>query len=192
MSFSHHSANPAPLFDVNGQRKYLCASEAHRFLASAATTDISTRTFCYLLARTGCRISEALALTPRHLDADGPRVIFRTLKRRKLTHRAVPIPIPLFADLHELANQCAPDGRIWDMCRQTAWRRVRQIMARADVSGPQAMPKGLRHGFCIRAAIHNVPPNIIGRWAGHASPTTTAIYLDAVGEEEREFAERVW
>ncbi len=28
-----------------------------------------------------------------------------------------------------------------------------------------ASPKGLRHGFCIEAAIHNVPTNVIQRWA---------------------------
>jgi integrase/recombinase XerD len=44
-----------------------------------------------------------------------------------------------------------------------------------------ASPKGLRHGFGICAAEHNVPVNLIARWIGHASPATTAIYLDAVG-----------
>ena len=37
-----------------------------------------------------------------------------------------------------------------------------------------------------------VPQNLVQRWLGHASATTTAIYLDAVGIEEREFAERMW
>jgi integrase/recombinase XerD len=53
-------------------------------------------------------------------------------------------------------------------------------------------PKGLRHGFGIRAASRNIPPNLIQRWMGHASLKTTAIYLDAVGAEEREFASRMW
>jgi integrase/recombinase XerD len=55
-----------------------------------------------------------------------------------------------------------------------------------------ACPKGLRHGFGIRAADRSVPTNLIQRWMGHASPTTTAIYLDAVGLEERQFASRMW
>ena len=137
-------------------------------------------------------MSEGLAITPRHLDSDGPRVIYRTLKRRKRTYRAVPIPHSLFQELRLLAAGCAPDTRLWQFCRQTAWRRVRQVMASADIEGPHAMPKGLRHGFCINAALHNVPANIIGKWAGHSSPDTTAIYVDAGGDEEREFAERMW
>jgi len=32
----------------------------------------------------------------------------------------------------------------------------------------------------------------VQRWLGHASMTTTAIYLDALGEEEREIAARIW
>jgi integrase len=55
-----------------------------------------------------------------------------------------------------------------------------------------ACPKGLRHGFGIRAADRSVPANLIQRWMGHASSTTTAIYRDAVGLEERQFASRMW
>ena len=65
------------------------------------------------------------------------------------------------------------------------------MRARA-IAGPMASPKGLRHGFGIRAAGRNVPTNLIQRWMGHASPDTTAIYLDAIGAEERQFASRMW
>ncbi|NWM20150.1 site-specific integrase, partial [Escherichia coli] len=58
--------------------------------------------------------------------------------------------------------------------------------------GPMACCKGLPHWFGIRAASKSVPPNLIQRWMGHASPDTTSIYLDAVGVEEREFAKRMW
>lgn len=47
-------------------------------------------------------------------------------------------------------------------------------------------------GFGMHIASTNVPPNLIQRWMGHSSATTTAIYLDAVGLEEREFAQRMW
>jgi len=192
MSFGRQNSDAPSLFDARGQRKYLCDSERRAFLAAANKADAPTRIFCHLLAYTGCRISEGLAVTPRHLDVDGPRVIFRTLKRRKLIYRAVPIPTALFADLLTLAGNHEADAHLWNWCRQTAWRRVRAIMSAASISGPQATPRGLRHGFCMNAAMHNVPPNLIQRWAGHASPDTTAIYFDASGTEERAFAERMW
>jgi hypothetical protein len=52
-----------------------------------------------------------------------------------------------------------------------------------------ACPKVLPQGFGIRAADRSVPTNlIIQHRIGYASPTATAIYLEAVGLEEREFA----
>ncbi len=74
----------------------------------------------------------------------------------------------------------------------TAWRVIKDTMRRAGIAGPMSCPKGLRHGFGMRAAGHNVPVSMIQRWMAHASPTTTAIYLDAVGVEERQFASRTW
>jgi hypothetical protein len=53
-------------------------------------------------------------------------------------------------------------------------------------------PKGLRHSFRIHAIRSGAPLNLVQRWLGHASMTTTAIYLDALGEEEREIAARLW
>jgi len=34
--------------------------------------------------------------------------------------------------------------------------------------------------------------NLVQRWMGHAQLTTTAIYTEAVGEEERSIAARMW
>jgi site-specific recombinase XerD len=50
----------------------------------------------------------------------------------------------------------------------------------------------LRHGFGIYALHSGVPINLVQRWLGHASMTTTAIYLQAIGAEEREIAARMW
>jgi integrase/recombinase XerD len=32
----------------------------------------------------------------------------------------------------------------------------------------------------------------VQRWLGHASMNTTAIYLQAIGDEEREIVSRMW
>ncbi len=36
------------------------------------------------------------------------------------------------------------------------------------------------------------PPPACAKWLGHQSLETTAIYMDAVGDEEREIAARMW
>lgn len=178
------------VYDDRGRRKYLNADERYRFLAAAERLPADLRTFCYVLAYTGCRISEALALTPEQFDRVGGRLLFRTLKRRKLCFRAVPLPPVLVALLAALPTGVG--DRYWLMHRVTAWRHIKRALAAAQVRGPMACCKGLRHGFGIRAAGRSVPPNLIQRWMGHASPNTTSIYLDAVGIEERQFAKRMW
>jgi integrase len=65
-------------------------------------------------------------------------------------------------------------------------------MQAAEIEGLHATPKGLRHGFGIQAVVSNVPLNLIQRWLGHARLTTTAIYADATGPEEKQLAERMW
>lgn len=180
------------LFDAAGQRKYLCGGEHRRFLAAAARMDPEGRAFCWLLAFTGCRISEGLELTPERFDPETGHVIFRTLKRRKASFRAVPIPPELMRELRRLARGKSRDQRLWDWCRQTAWRRICWAMTEAGITGTQAMPKGLRHGFGILNAEQNVPANLTQRWMGHARLETTAIYQHAVGREERAFAQRLW
>lgn len=182
----------AQLFNNEGGRKYLCGKELPRFLAASQRADDATRLLCCLLAFTGCRISEALALTPAQLDADTSRVVFRTLKRRRQTFRAVPVPPELMSALQRLGRRQSVDGPLWRWCRQTAWRRVKAVMESAEIAGPQAMPKGLRHGFGVANAEENVPMATTQKWLGHAKLETTAIYQQAVGREENAFARRLW
>ncbi len=186
------TGDPLILFDGSGKRKYLCTRELPRFLGVAAQADKPTRAFCMLLAFTGCRLSEALALTPAQLDVETGRVIFRTLKRRKQVYRAVPVPRELMTALGALRRIGTPDARLWRWSRPTAWRRVKAVMDAAGISGPQAMPKGLRHGFGVANAEENVPMATTQKWLGHANLETTAIYQEAVGREENAFARRLW
>lgn len=183
-------AEPASLLDAEGQRKYVCRSERRRFLSEAARQDAATAALCAVLAYSGCRLSEALELTPARLDVEAGRIVFRTLKRRRLHHRAVPVPPELLRTLLALATD--PDACFWPWCRQTAWRRVKRVMEAAGIAEAQAMPKALRHGFGIANAEQNVPPALTQRWMGHARLETTAIYQQAIGEEERSFAQRLW
>lgn len=178
------------IHDEAGRRKYLSADELARFLTAASRLAPDLRALCHVLAYTGCRVSEALALTVHQLDTDRLTLTIKTLKRRRTAFRVVPVPPATVDMLRALAP--GSGDRFWSCHRATAWRRVKATMHRAGITGPMACPKGLRHGFGIRAAGHSVPTNLIQRWMGHASPTTTAIYLDAVGIEERQFASRMW
>ncbi len=108
--------------------------------------------------------------------------------RNLFSGRGIPdvrrIPIRLDREFGVRDAQRDPDlanERIWTWSRTTAWRRVKEIMAAAGISGTPAMPKGLRHGFGVNAFQSNVPPHLVQRWLGYASLRTTAIYGDVVG-----------
>ena len=74
----------------------------------------------------------------------------------------------------------------------TGWRAVHKVMTAAGLTGPHASPKGLRHGFGVRAVSEGISLNLVQKWLGHAQLTTTAIYADAPGEEEQSIAARMW
>jgi integrase/recombinase XerD len=178
------------VIDQSGRRKYLNGDERQRFLKAAAELLPAMRALCLVMAYTGCRVSEALALRTDHVDAERGTLTLRTLKRRRTVFRVVPVPQDVIKLLLTLSVDT--ERRFWHRHRITVWRTVRRVMDQAGIVGPMCCPKGLRHGFGIRAASRNVPTNLIQRWMGHASASTTAIYLDAVGVEEREFAARMW
>ena len=65
-------------------------------------------------------------------------------------------------------------------------------MRSAGIAGAQASPKGLRHGFGVASVQADVRLSLVQRWLGQADLATTAIYVDAVGIEERALAARMW
>lgn len=181
------------LFDSNGGRKYLTRREAAALLSAVRQADWQTRLFCQLLNHTGCRLSEALAVTRRHLDPETGRVIFRTLKRRsKTVYRGVPVPARFMNELVKFAAAHDADQRLFPWSRQTGWRRIRTLMAQTGIVGPQASPKGFRHGFGCHAIECGLPESLVGRLLGHSSPKSTRVYTFVLGPEERELAKRMW
>jgi integrase/recombinase XerD len=202
------------LFNSAGKRLYLTDSERKKFLAAADDENRLVRSFCYVLAHTGCRISEALQLHAELVDFAAQAITFESLKKRKRgVYRAVPVPpavLEMLAMVHGLkdkkkrpaAKKTTPKKKtvdakdspppLWDFGRTTAWKHVIAVMKAAGVKGPQATPKGLRHGFGVAAIQAGIPLNLLQRWLGHAQLTTTAIYANAVGPEERNIAARMW
>jgi integrase/recombinase XerD len=182
------------LYDREGRRKYLTIQERRLFLKAAAEMPDEDRVFALVLAYSGGRISEVLALCPGRLDPSAHLLVFESLKkRRRGVFRAVPLPAFVF---HELASilppTSAPDTPIWPWKRTTAWKRVRRIMHRAGIKGPQASPKGLRHSFAVTSLQAGVPITLIKRWLGHSRLSTTETYAEAIGPEEEVIAAKFW
>lgn len=186
------------LYNEEGERKYLSPTEREAFRQAAEEAPRDIRTFCLVLYYTGCRLSEALALTPERIDFDEKTIIFESLKKRQRgIYRSVPVPkvlLDALNDVYGLREMAVRQRkeRLWTWARNTAWRKVKEVMNNAGIDGIKATAKGIRHGFGIAASQKQIQLNMTQKWLGHSDIKTTAIYSDAIGEEERNIAQRLW
>lgn len=188
------------IYDQTGRRKYLTTNERQSFIDCSQRLRPEVATFCLTLVYTGARISEVLALTPERIDQESGVIVFESLKkRRRGVYRAVPVPESFLRQLVTVHNitEVGPDLarraiRIWPWCRTSAWSLVKRTMLTAGIDSYRSMPRALRHAFAVGAVQRQVPLNILQKWLGHSRITTTAIYAEAVGDEERALAQRMW
>ena len=191
--------NAPSLHTQNGARKFLTLVERRRALSNMRGLPKARALYAEVLAYSGARPSEVLALNARSFDLDRKLVTIVTLKRRAFFVREVPLPDQLLRALdrcfslrrvqHDDARSVE---RLWPFCRMTAWRIINAVMRAAGIAGPQACSRGFRHCFGHGHCRHNTPLHIIQRWLGHAQLSTTAIYMGLSGSEERHFARRLW
>ncbi len=207
-TFSSRTAGSSPfsLTDSDGERKYLTAGEREEVLQVARKGgDTVAYSLCLVLAYTGCRLSEALALTAQRLDFTTSTITMETLKQRRGRVVFRPVPVPDWV-LHELdlihgiraeqqavrrGNDPYRDGRLFRLSRTTAWRRIAACMEAAGITGPKACPKGFRHAFGVTAAT-SAGIHMARRWMGHVRLETTTIYAEAQGQEAKDMVERMW
>lgn len=189
----------AGLYGRGGGRKYINQAERRRVLGVMQQLERRRALFGLLLAWTGGRISEVLAVTPASFQIDRNVVALVTLKRRRPHLREIPIEPGLMEALDHHFNLTALQSdpatalrRLWPYSRVTAWRFIKGAMLEAGVVGSPACPKGLRHGFGVGTLQASVPLPLVQRWMGHARISTTAIYTNVSGAEEAAFAARFW
>lgn len=195
--FSLPEATPAlQLYDKYNQRLYVNAAERRRYIAAAKTSPPDIRSFALTLVYTGCRLSEARALMGHSLQREARIISIRSLKKRhRHLMREVPIPPALVAEL--TARDTAPDALFWHQNGQmipriTAYRWIKSLMRQAGITGAQACPKGLRHGYGVNATLSGVQLHMLQRWMGHASIRTTAIYATVLGPDQLRLADQMW
>ena len=71
------------IVNEKGERLYFTEEQRKALLAAAAKAPREVRSFCSVLCFTGCRISEALALTAKSIDLSGRVIVIESLKKRK-------------------------------------------------------------------------------------------------------------
>lgn len=132
------------VYDVTGHRKYLSEEKRQHFLIAAQLLPAESMTLCRTLALTDCHVSEVLTLARHQLDGERCTLTFKTLKRRRIIYRTVPVPEDLAAQLQALPTR--DDERFW-IHRATVWRLVKATMQTAGIAGPMRYGAG-------RGALH--------------------------------------
>jgi integrase len=69
------------IVNEKGQRLYFTEEQRKALLAAAAKAPREVRSFCSVLCYTGCRISEALALTAKSIDLSDRVIVIESLKK---------------------------------------------------------------------------------------------------------------
>ena len=132
------------IYDPQGHRLYLTGSERAAFRQAAEAAPREVRTYCWTLLYTGCRPSEALALTADRVDFQAAVLTFESKKKRRPgLYRAVPVPATLLDALdlvHGLRDR-ATRAYLWTWSLKTAYTRVIEIMARGGHRGPPGEPQ---------------------------------------------------
>jgi len=212
-------ASEMRLYDpTTHERLYVNTDERERFLAeSSKLKKRNQRLLCHVLHWTGARITEVLELTPDRIEFDSCSIRFRTIKKRKLTRagepkspqfRNVPVPaqlldaLDLYFDLRSTQKRRSPalHRPLWahtkdatkPMPRLTGWRIVTSVFEAAGIQGPQATPKGFRHGFGVAMILGGMDLNTLQKRLGHENSSTTAIYTQVLGLDAHQHQMNVW
>ncbi len=171
--------------------------EAGQLSASGSIRPVTYRTLLALIASTGLRISEALAL--QLVDFNGATLVIRSTKFRK--NRLVPLhPSTRDALEHYLARRkhvVESDGSFFvstagcGLCYSTVYAVFLQLMRSAGLrEGPGAPGPcihDLRHTFAVRALEQCGGSDVeiarhvlaLSTYLGHAHPSDTYWYLQA-------------
>ena len=184
-----------------GERKYLNKEERKAFKHAAQYLKPDARTFCLMLYYTGCRLNEALEVSPDRLIYEENRVIIRTLKQKLEKgdrYRILDLPESYLAQLESEYQASSRKGKssgkkpLWSFTDRTAQNYVKKAMNAAGITGKQASARGLRHSMGVMLALDKVPMNTISDILGHRFIKNTLIYMQIAGDDRRELVANVW
>ena len=190
------TANPVtsarrPKLSDHSTRKGITPAETQALLAvcdPATTIGLRDRALVLVLAVQGWRVSECLGLDVEHLDEEAGHKVATIMGKGSKVAR-VPLAAPVWSAI-EVWVQAAgiTEGPVFVQVQkgghvhrgraissQSAWRRIRFIARRADLTR-EIHPHLFRHGAVTAALAAGVPLHQVQDFARHADPRTTRRY----------------
>ena len=177
-----------PIADVSFKSKTMPRSriptqeEIDRILSYARNRDPMYLLFILLLINTGARVSTLFALRKSDLK-DGFLLLYNA-KCHKYYDYSIPIQSKEIINLWE---KCPGDEPIFARNGRVYWRRINQWMRRnlgCDSKGETISAHSMRHAFATRAAMNNVPIEIIAKLLDHQSIATTAKFYARFSQKQ--------
>jgi len=171
--------------------KYLAAEEVRRVIDQ--TKNPRDRLLLELLWQSGLRISEALALTPAHIDFNGAVLKAPTLKRRKPMVRPIPLKPGLLGELarHVASRKIGEHTPLFPIRRTRSFQIIQRACLAAGIERSRSHPHVFRHSFAIACVLQGVPVPVLNQWLGHAGLESTLVYSKVLAVDSRQFHERM-
>jgi len=157
------------------------------------TKDRKTRLMIDILRKTGLRISEMLSLTPANIDPEVPSITVRTLKKRKISYRKIPVDTRLYLDLiHFIMDyKIDKDNKLFELSRQAVYSRIRKQMLKCDVADETAHPHTLRHSYAVHCLEQGLPFRYLHEYLGHDTLESTMIYTKITLSDSKQLFDKI-
>lgn len=132
---------------------------------------------------TGCRRSEALALTWDDIDIAGKKILISGTKT-EASERVLPMSKPLFNIIEKLSHG-ATNNKVFNYSSDYVSKQFKKYC-------PKHKLHDLRHTFATICLESGVSIRVVQKWLGHTSIDTTArIYTHVIDEFQRKEAEKI-
>jgi len=173
---------------IKTPREYLLPQEIERI--SRRCRRYSDRLLFEFVYDSGCRISEALSLTPNDIDFHNRKVRLPALKRKELEYKLVTISAAMASKLRQFCHGKKLNQKLWPISRQLAYYRMVTAARRAGISN--VYPHLLRDSLATEWAKRGGDLTRLQRQLGHKRlSTTTDRYLRFSTEDIRNERDRL-
>ena len=170
--------------------------ELERILEAAENESLRDYAFLLLLALTGRRVSEALAIHLKDIDFYNKTIRFPLLKRRKEAYQIVPVSEKLLKVLRQYIEEYNiedPNEKVFPFSRTIALEICHKYGELAGI-GHNVYPHMFRHTFASRFLEKLNKPHeiyVLKEILGHSKIETTMRYLHVNLPKQREIIETI-
>lgn len=163
--------------------------DAFRSLPLRGRTDdaLEAARLAEFLLCVGCRVSEALGATWRHLELRDGRRWLALAETKNGSARTIPLPRRAADLLFRLGEDL--DAPLFSIGYKRFHYLFERARERAGIDDKTLVPHCLRHTCLTRLVRRGVDPARVQRWAGHKRIETTLLYVHLTGNDLESIAD---